>query len=62
MGTTETTDLLTSTEAAELVHLTSSGFRRLARGGRITPALTLPSGMLLFSRADVEALAAERGA
>jgi hypothetical protein len=62
MGTTDTTDLLTSTEAAALVHLTSSGFRRLARGGRIRPALTLPSGAMLFHRSDVEDLATEREA
>jgi hypothetical protein len=56
------TDLITSTEAARLVHLTSSGFRRLARGGRIEPALVLPSGAMLFNRSDVEDLAAEREA
>lgn len=53
------TDLLTSTQAAEVLHLTVSGFRRLVRAGKI-PARRLQSGQYVFLPADVAALAAER--
>lgn len=59
------TDLLTTREAMKaLAFSTPSGISKIVRSGKLTPAVRLPGirGAMLFHRADVEALAAERAA
>jgi excisionase family DNA binding protein len=52
-------DLLTSLEVAQLLNCSPHNIRKLAREGRLHPAITTRAGRL-FARRDIEALAAER--
>jgi hypothetical protein len=63
--TPATVDLITSRQALDVLGLAHpASITRLVQSGRLTPAQRLPgrTGALLFNRADVEALAAERAA
>lgn len=60
--TSETSDLLASAEARQVLAVSQSAFSRLVTGGKLAPAHRLPGrrGAYLFRRIDVEELAAER--
>jgi excisionase family DNA binding protein len=55
----QVSDLLTSLEVAQLLNCSPDNIRKLAREGRLRPAITTRAGRL-FARRDIEALAAER--
>jgi excisionase family DNA binding protein len=59
MPKTPTPDLISTTEACEILGIDRSGITRRVQMGRLTPALRLPgkAGAYLFHRADVEQLA-----
>lgn len=54
-----TTELLSTAEAAELLQRDRSTVTRWVQSGRLTAALRTPGGVLLFRRSDIEALLAE---
>lgn len=55
-------DLVTSPEAGRMINRSPRTVHRLVEAGQLIPAARLsgPNGAMLFHRADVEALAAER--
>jgi excisionase family DNA binding protein len=53
------TDVVSSFEAARILDCSSDNVRRLAREGRLKAVITTGAGRL-FSRQDVEKMAAER--
>lgn len=55
-------ELLTSTQAGQLLGKSGRTVVRMSQKGLIKPATQLPgvNGALLFRRSDIEALAAER--
>lgn len=57
---TDTTNLIGTAEAAQLLGKSHRTIHRLVKSGALTPALTAPGGpkgSFLFARADVERLA-----
>jgi excisionase family DNA binding protein len=52
---------MTTSEAARLLRISESSVRALERAGRL-PAQRTESGQRIFSRADVERVAAQRAA
>ena len=54
-------DFITTADAARIAKVSEDTIRAWERRG-ILPATKTPSGLRLFSRADVERLAAERAA
>ncbi len=59
MAKTSPNDLLNTTDAAQVLGLSSDHMRRLSNEGRI-PAMRTVAGHRLFKRSDLEELAAER--
>ena len=65
MQTVDTTGMVNTTEALAILGQASpSTIARYVQAGKLTPAYKLPGlrGAYIFTRADVEALAAERAA
>lgn len=61
----ETADLISTAEAARLLHRSPRTVHRLVASGDLTPAVVAPGGFagsFLFRRADVLALAARNAA
>jgi excisionase family DNA binding protein len=55
-----THDLLTTAQVADIAGVDRSTVTRWVGADKLTPAIRTPGGALLFARADVERLAAER--
>lgn len=53
-----TGDLIGSAEAADILGLHKSTITRWVQAGKLTPALTGPGGIYLFTRDHIEQLAA----
>jgi len=56
----QTSDLLTTLDAARVADVSPATIRLWRRCGRLVPAVCATSGLALYSRADVERVAAER--
>jgi DNA-binding IclR family transcriptional regulator len=57
-----TTDLLTTLDAARLADVSPATIRLWRRIGRLVPAVCAASGLALYARSDVGRVAAERKA